>query len=74
MAFCPPSVIHGAPSGPTITPCGADRGPSSTFHHLPGGGIENAELARAIARVVNGAPAPGAGGNVVRTRALVTSK
>ncbi len=24
IAFSPPSVIHGAPSGPTITPWGAD--------------------------------------------------
>ena len=28
MAFNPPSVIHTAPSGPTITPCGADASPS----------------------------------------------
>src|SRR5215218_2951859 len=28
MAFRPPSVIHGAPSGPTITPCGAERSPA----------------------------------------------
>src|SRR5712692_5371534 len=28
MAFKPPSVIHGAPSGPTITPCGRDFSPS----------------------------------------------
>src|SRR5206468_8044421 len=28
IAFSPPSVIHGAPSGPTITPCGADPVPS----------------------------------------------
>ena len=26
IAFWPPSVTHGAPSGPTITPCGAERG------------------------------------------------
>src|SRR2546422_9239410 len=28
IAFWPPSVIHGAPSGPTMTPCGAEPGPS----------------------------------------------
>src|SRR5215213_1379511 len=28
MAFRPPSVIQGAPSGPTITPCGAERSPA----------------------------------------------
>src|SRR5437867_3694192 len=28
MAFRPPSVIQGAPSGPTITPCGRDFSPS----------------------------------------------
>src|SRR5215213_3046537 len=27
MAFRPPSVIQGAPSGPTTTPCGAERSP-----------------------------------------------
>ena len=27
IAFRPPSVIHGAPSGPTITPCGAEPAP-----------------------------------------------
>src|SRR5207249_10902772 len=30
IAFWPPSVIHGAPSGPTMTPCGAEPGPSLT--------------------------------------------
>src|SRR5205807_1191692 len=30
MAFRPPSVTHGAPSGPTMTPCGADPSPSLT--------------------------------------------
>src|SRR5688572_9897000 len=30
IALSPPSVIHGAPSGPTMTPCGADPGPRST--------------------------------------------
>src|SRR2546425_1887916 len=28
IAFWPPSVIQGAPSGPTMTPCGAEPGPS----------------------------------------------
>src|SRR3954447_7833867 len=28
IAFSPPSVTHGAPSGPTMTPCGADPWPS----------------------------------------------
>src|SRR5438067_1074122 len=30
IAFSPPSVTHGAPSGPTITPCGAEPPPSLT--------------------------------------------
>ena len=28
IAFSPPSVTHAAPSGPTITPCGAEPSPS----------------------------------------------
>src|SRR5258706_180206 len=35
IAFCPPSVTHGAPSGPTITPCGADPAPSFTMRVAP---------------------------------------
>src|SRR5947207_14357873 len=30
IALRPPSVTHGAPSGPTMTPCGADLAPSLT--------------------------------------------
>ena len=29
IAFSPPSVIQGAPSGPTMTPCGAEPSPSA---------------------------------------------
>src|SRR6266540_7040584 len=35
MAFKPPSVIHGAPSGSTMTPCGAEPSPSSTSSMWP---------------------------------------
>src|SRR3989442_15277050 len=35
IALRPPSVIHGAPSGPTITPCGADPAPSFTMRVAP---------------------------------------
>ncbi len=35
IAFSPLSVIHGAPSGPTITPCGAERAPSFTSTTRP---------------------------------------
>src|SRR6266511_296975 len=35
MAFRPPSVIHGAPSGPTMTPCGAEPSPSSISSMWP---------------------------------------
>src|SRR5215204_4909086 len=35
IAFSPPSVIHGAPSGPTITPCGAEPDPRSISRTSP---------------------------------------
>ena len=35
IAFRPPSVIHGAPSGPTITPCGAEPAPRSISRTSP---------------------------------------
>jgi DNA-binding LacI/PurR family transcriptional regulator len=35
MAFCPPSVIQAWPSGPTMTPCGADPAPSSMRRTSP---------------------------------------
>ena len=35
IAFRPPSVIHGAPSGPTITPCGAEPLPSAVSRERP---------------------------------------
>src|SRR5262245_14940824 len=35
MAFRPPSVIQGAPSGPTITPWGAEPGPSGISRTSP---------------------------------------
>src|SRR5438094_9185741 len=35
IAFNPPSVIQGAPSGPTMTPCGWDLSPSLTLRTLP---------------------------------------
>jgi hypothetical protein len=35
MAFSPLSVIQGAPSGPTITPCGAEPGPNATSRTSP---------------------------------------
>ena len=35
IAFCPPSVTQAAPSGPTITPCGAAPGPSAIRSDLP---------------------------------------
>ena len=35
MALSPPSVTHAAPSGPTITPCGADPLPSLTDLTVP---------------------------------------
>jgi len=35
MAFKPPSVTQGAPSGPTMTPCGAEPLPSAMVWVLP---------------------------------------
>ena len=35
IALSPPSVIHGSPSGPTITPCGRDVSPSSVSLTVP---------------------------------------
>src|SRR6266581_7330897 len=35
IAFWPPSVSHGAPSSPAITPCGEEPGPSATNSTLP---------------------------------------
>src|SRR5690606_4607031 len=35
IAFNPPSVIHGQPSGPTITPCGAEPAPSGIVRTSP---------------------------------------
>src|SRR5438132_13077373 len=35
IAFCPPSVIQAAPSGPTITPWGAAAGPSAIRSDFP---------------------------------------
>jgi hypothetical protein len=35
MAFWPPSVTHGAPSGPMMTPWGAAPGPSGISSFLP---------------------------------------
>jgi hypothetical protein len=38
MAFRPPSVTHAAPSGPTITPWGAEPSPSFTREMPPWAG------------------------------------
>jgi hypothetical protein len=35
LAFRPPSVIQAAPSGPTITPCGAEPEPIGIASSLP---------------------------------------
>jgi len=35
LAFSPPSVTQAAPSGPTITPCGAEPSPSAISSFLP---------------------------------------
>src|SRR5690606_32459334 len=38
IAFSPPSVIQGLPSGPTMTPCGADPAPSGISRTSPDSG------------------------------------
>src|SRR5207245_6805956 len=35
IAFRPPSVIHGAPSGPTMTPCGREPAPRAICRVAP---------------------------------------
>ena len=44
MAFVPPSVTHGAPSGPTITPCGAAPAPSGVRSTFPVAGSRRPSL------------------------------
>ena len=51
MALRPPSVIHGAPSGPTMTPCGAEPLPEPRESGPPGPWVQPAELARVLRRV-----------------------
>ena len=51
IAFSPPSVIHGAPSGPTMTPCGAEPVSEGGVPRLAGLRVEPAELAGSLRRV-----------------------
>ena len=51
MALSPPSVTQAAPSGPTMTPCGAEPSPSGISVVFPVCGIEPAELACSLRRV-----------------------
>src|SRR5688572_21582231 len=44
MAFKPPSVIQGAPSGPTMTPCGAEPSPSGISLTSPVSGSSRPNL------------------------------
>ena len=41
MAFSPPSVIHGAPSGPTMTPWGREPAPSGVCRVSPVSGLSH---------------------------------
>ncbi len=41
-------MIHAAPSGPWITPCGAEPRPSATSSHAAAGRVEPAEVAAAL--------------------------
>ena len=67
MAFSPPSVIQGAPSGPTITPWGREPSPRRDLGDPAGRGVEPAQLARALRGVPDGAV--GGDGHVVGSRA-----
>ena len=64
MAFRPPSVIHGAPSGPTITPCGAEPAPSGISRSRRVAGSSQPSVAVALGRVPDAAV--GGGRDVVR--------
>src|SRR5919201_911778 len=59
IALRPPSVIHGAPSGPTITPCGADPAPSGVRRIRPVAGSSHPSSPDACA--VNQTPPSRAG-------------
>ena len=63
----PPSVIQALPSGPVMTPWGADPAPSGIVRTLSGRGVEVAERAVVLARVPDAAV--GRGRDVVRMRA-----
>ena len=67
IAFRPPSVIQALPSGPVMTPCGADPAPSGIVRTLAGRGVEVAERAVVLARVPDAAVRRGC--DVVRMRA-----
>src|SRR5918996_839040 len=59
MALRPPSVIHGASSGPTITPCGAEPAPSGTSSVSPVAG--SSQPSRPVAWAVYQTPPSAAG-------------
>src|SRR3954447_16343191 len=67
IAFSPPSVTHGAPSGPTITPCGGRAGAERDHPAAPGPRVEAAEVAGALGGEPDGAVARGR--DVVRAAA-----
>ena len=51
MAFCPPSVTQAAPSGPTITPCGAESFPSGIRSTVTRLGIKTTQDAGSLTGV-----------------------
>ena len=61
-------MIQAAPSGPAITPCGADPAPSGISRTSPVAGIEVAERPVVLAGVPDAAV--GGGRDVVRVRAV----
>jgi hypothetical protein len=58
-AFSPPSVTHAAPSGPVITPCGADPAPSGISRTSPLAG--SSQPRRPVACAVYQTPPSAAG-------------
>ena len=66
IAFSPPSVTQAAPSGPTMTPCGAEPSPSGISVVCPGRRVEPSEPAGVLGRVPD--RPVGGGRDVVRVR------
>ena len=72
MALRPPSVIHGAPSGPTMTPCGAEPLPRRVSRDFPVSG--SSQPSWPVCCAVYQTPAVAGRSDVVRMRAARDGK